>query len=63
MFVLATYRPKFCTYEVVLDVGEVDLSDALLEFQRILNEADASMDVVLETVNIRSQVASLTNTQ
>ena len=51
----------FCayTYEIVLNVSDVYLRDLLLEFQRILNHADAAMDVVLEAVDVRSQVTSL----
>jgi len=49
------------TYESVLDVSGVDLGDELLEFGRILDEADAAVDVVLEPVDVRSQVASLSS--
>ena len=49
------------TYEVVLDVSEVDLRDLLLELQWILEHADAVVDVVLEAVDVRSQIASLSN--
>jgi len=41
-----------CTYEIVLDVRGVDLSDELVEFLRILNEADTAVNVVLEAVDM-----------
>ena len=50
------------TYESVLDVREIDLRDLLLELLRILDHPDAAVDVVLEAVNVRRQVTSLTNT-
>jgi len=41
---------------------EVYLHDLLLELRRILDHPDAFVDVVLEAIDIRSQIASLTNT-
>jgi len=40
------------TYEIVLDVRGVDLSNELVEFLRILNEADTAVNVVLEAVDM-----------
>jgi len=44
-------------------VRGVDISDDLLEFLRVLNETDAAVDVVLEPVDMRRQVTSLSTSQ